>query len=641
MTVRDDVVSGEPSGASANEPDMLREVIEAMSEAFALFDEDAQLVRCNSRCRELNPGLADLLEPGVGWELILREAKIRNAMPEEAIEQLRWMENRLATDVELTAPLEIELPNGSIHEFSMRQTPVGGFVITQSDISGRKLYEESQREAETLLREVLEACPANVVMSRIDDGQIIYRSPAATELFGALRNSRAYFASREEQADFVTALLPNGRVDDMLLTGARPDGSTFPCSVSARVIEYRGDEVVVSNLIDMSREVEMQKKLAEQREQIFQSEKMSALGELLAGVAHELNNPLSVVVGHSLVMRDEIQDPDALRRLEKISEAAERCTKIVKSFLAMARQQPVRPAPTGLYEAVEKGVEALGSRQGGLKVAVDIAFEPVLPWIHADAGQLVQVVINLVNNAEQAILESGVGDRIRISAEHDEAHNMVEMRVSDNGPGIPAHVRSRIFDPLFTTKEVGKGTGIGLAFCHRVVTSHNGQIRLEPDSGEGATFVVRLPVSTEGPEAADDEQKRAEPKPSARILVVDDEADVAELIREILQREGYEVDHVQSAEAALSLARNHAYALVLSDLNMPGIGGRGFYEILMRDLPELAKRTGFVTGDTMSPSARGFLDSADRPYLEKPIAPAELRALVRQMLDETPGTEGG
>ncbi|MCX2725696.1 ATP-binding protein [Roseibium salinum] len=632
-----DRADGTPPRQGDSSPDMLREVIEAMSEGLALFDEEARLVRCNAGYRELNPLIADLLEPGIGWELILRECGLRGALSSETLDRLRWMENRLATGADTSALLEIELSNGAMHEIAMRQTPVGGFVVTQSDLTDKRQYEEHERQADILLRKVLEACPANVVMSRIGDGHIIYRSPAATELLGTTHNSQEHFASREERADFVTALLPDGRVDDMLVTGVRPNGSTFPCAVSARVIDYRGEEVVVSSTVDMSREVEMQKKLAEQREQIFQAEKMSALGELLAGVAHELNNPLSVVVGHALMMREETADPEVLRRLEKISEAAERCARIVKSFLAMARQQPARLAPMDLEETIEIAIEALRNGASGLKASVEIDLARNLPSIQGDADQLVQVLINLITNADQAIAASGTGDRITISSTFDKAAGMIELRVSDNGPGVPSSIRSRIFDPLFTTKEVGQGTGIGLAFCHRVITSHNGQIRLESAPGKGATFVLRLPVSSLQTAADSLSQSEAGAVSATRVLVVDDEADVADLIREILQRDGYRVDYAQSVETALSLARKQAYALILSDLNMPGIGGRGFYEIIARDLPEMADRVGFVTGDTMSPSARGFLDSADRPYLEKPIAPSELRALAQRMLEHARG----
>jgi signal transduction histidine kinase len=511
--------------------------------------------------------------------------------------------------------------------------------VVQVDATLAKQHQQNDTQADVLLRMVLEACPANIVMSRIGDGQILYRSPAATELLGPSRCYYDHFASREERADFITAVLPDGRVDDIQVTGLRADGSRFPCTISARVIEYRGEDVLVSNTVDTSKEAELQKTLAEQREQIFQAEKMSALGELLAGVAHELNNPLSVVVGHALMMRDEASDPDILRRIEKISTSAERCARIVKSFLAMARQQPARVSPVDLNEILETAVDALRQGASGLSSTVALNIPADLPRLMADAHQITQVFINLISNAEHAIMSIRQSGRIEIVARYDPLSNMVEIRVSDEGSGIPKEIRSRIFDPLFTTKEVGKGTGIGLAFCHRIVTSHNGNIRLERNSAAGATFLLQLPATRQS-----DERRVQLPGPAscvdaARILVIEDEKDVADLMREILQGEGLEIDHVLSAEAALARLEDQTYAIILTDLNMPGLGGRGFYQRVLRDYPELAKRIAFVTGDAMSPSARMFLDSAKRPFLEKPLAPAELRRLAGSLIE--PKLRGG
>lgn len=620
------------SPPDARSPDMLAEVIDALSEGLAIFDENALLVRSNEGFRRLNPQIADLVAPRVAWDMLLREAVARRMITPSVRDRLQWMEARLVDGDRLLQPLEHITPNGTVIEVTLRPTGTGGFVITQKDITARRKYEESEREADVLLRKVLEACPANVVMSRVGDGHILYRSPAATELLGTVRNSQDHFASPEERADFITALLPDGRVDDMPVTGLRPDGSRFPCLISARLIEYRGEDVVVSSTVDISKEVALRKTLAEQREQIFEAEKMSALGELLAGVAHELNNPLSVVVGHALMMREEVTDPDTLRRIEKISEAAERCARIVKSFLAMARQQPARLGPVDLKDTLEMAIDALGQGAEGLRTAVEFDLPDDLPPVQGDAHQIAQVAINLVTNADQAIRGAGHGDLIRITARHGEGADVVEIRVSDNGPGIPESIRNRIFDPLFTTKEVGQGTGIGLAFCHRVVTAHSGQIRVEPAT-EGATLVVRLPIARRAEAASPEDLADASGAAQGRILVVDDEPDVAELIREILRKDGFAVDSADSAEAALALVRNHSYTLILTDLNMPGMGGRGFYEVVARDLPAIAPRIGFVTGDTMSPQARGFLDSAGQPYLEKPIAPAELRKLARGMLE--------
>lgn len=612
--------------------DTLTYVIEALSDGLAVFDEQARLILCNARFRKMNPMIADLIEPGTDWEILVRESGRRGVVPQEVCNKLMWMEARLAEGDDRVPALSVSAPGGLVNEIRMRPTPVNGFVVVQRDITEQVRSIENERQADILLRKVLEACPATVMMCRVGDGQILYRSPSATELFGTTMRSQDHFASAEQRADFITALLPDGRVDDMDLMCRRADGSTFPASASARLIDYHGEDVIVSSTIDLTREIAMQKKLSEQREQLFQSEKMSALGELLAGVAHELNNPLSLVVGHALMLKEEVADPNFARRVEKIGGAAERCAKIVKTFLAMARQQPARLAPVAVAEIAEIAIDSLaqGNRRTGVEIDVDLAAD--LPLVESDQDQMTQVVINLLTNAEQAISSSGKGDRITVSARLDAASDMVLLRVSDNGPGVPKDIRSRIFNPMFTTKDIGQGTGIGLAFVHRVVTAHGGRIRLEPDQGNGAVFSIYLPIVKAKPAEPDAAEAALSPVPRSRILVVDDDRDVADLIKEILVRDGFLVDHADAAETALPLLRNHRYALILSDLNMPGLGGKAFFELIEREMPDLSDRVGFVSGDTMSPAARGFLERAGRPYLEKPISPIELRKLVRSML---------
>jgi signal transduction histidine kinase/ActR/RegA family two-component response regulator len=639
---------GVPSYSPADPPpdqaagSLLGDAIEVFSEGFALFDADARLVTSNTLFCEMNRPLEDLIAPGLEWEILLRELGARCGFSKDACARLDWMEGRLAESDASLEPLEVDIPGGGTRSITMRATRSGGFALTEADISERKQLQAAESEADVLLQKVLEACPANVIMANIGDGRIVYRSPAATELFGNTRDCNDHFARREERADFITALLPDGRVDRMRATLLRPDGTTFPSSVSARMIEYRGEYVVVSSAVDLSTEISMQRELARQRETIYQSEKMSALGELLAGVAHELNNPLSVVVGHAMMLAEETTDPDAMRRVEKIGQAAERCAGIVKSFLAMARQQPARLGPVDVAETLEAALEAFSQGPSGSEtIAASLEFKPRLPPFLGDGDQIAQVLINLLTNAAQAIETSGCGDRIHITARNDEAANMIEIRVADNGPGIAPEIRGRIFDPLFTTKEVGHGTGIGLAFCHRVVTSHNGGLHLDASVKKGSEFVLRLPLARNAAPEPAHATPGPTPAPRARALVVEDEADVADMIREILLRDGYEVDHAGSAEDGLEMIRQRDYGLVLSDLNMPGLSGEGFFDAVARERPDMARRMGFVTGDTMSPAARTFLDTAGRPYLEKPVAPAELRALARDMLNETRNAGGG
>lgn len=606
---------------------LLDEVVDALRDGIAVFDASARLMRANEMFRQLNPKVTELIVPGLEWDSLLIEMVARGAVAPSTRERLQWMEGRLEPGESPLPPLMVEMRDTGVHEFAMRPTAGGGFVLTQSDVTARSQTDEDEREADALLRQVMEACPAALVMSRITDGQIIYRSPAARDLLGPGRNAATHFSSRTDRADFVTALLPEGRIDERTVELERTDGSRFPALVSARLIEYRGDDVIVSSIVDITKEVALRKTLAQQRERIFQAEKLSALGELLAGVAHELNNPLSVVVGHALMMREEASDPKTISRIEKIGEAAERCAKIVKSFLAMARQQKVDARPVELAGIIAEAQSTLASNVS-LAIAVELAED--LPLVMAERSQLEQVFGNLFLNAAQAMATSGTGDRIIVSARLLPGGESISIDVLDNGPGIPAEVGKRVFEPLFTTKGPGQGTGIGLAFCHRVIHSHGGTIELMP-SDEGAHFHITLPVAREASNAGAESTPRSDGR-EGRILVIDDEEDVADLIGEILRREGYQVETAESGEEGLALATTHDYDAILTDMNMPGISGRGFYEALGRRRPELLERVAFVTGDTMSPSVREFLDHAGCEYLEKPIAPQDLRELARRVI---------
>ncbi|WP_066553260.1 hybrid sensor histidine kinase/response regulator [Croceicoccus bisphenolivorans] len=616
---------------AAQSGDLLAEVIDALPGGLAIFDADARLLRANATFRTLNSALGDLIVPGLEWDRFLVELVARGCVAPSIRERLQWMEGRLGDGERPAPPFTFEMRGGGLHEVALRQTATGGFILTQADVTDSRRAEENEREADAVLRHVLDSCPANLVMSRVDDAQVIYRSPAARELFGSGRDAAAHFASRAERADFITALLPQGRVDEMVVDGVRPDGGTFPCLISARLIEYRGEDVVISAMVDISGEVAMRKTLAEQRERIFQAEKMSALGELLAGVAHELNNPLSVVVGHALMMREEASDPDTIRRIEKIGNAAERCTKIVKSFLAMARRQNVDAAAIAPAQLVKGAIDTLQQGSGPMRATVGIDLPETLPALLGDAAQLEQVFMNLLLNAEQAMREREMPGTIRISARPVAGQPALAIDVEDDGPGIPAEIGQRVFEPLFTTKRAGEGTGIGLAFCHRVVTTHGGTIELLP-SETGAHFRVTLPTGDAPASARSVTQGATQAPAAARILVIDDEEDVADLVSEILKKEGLSVDAAHTAEDGIAMARKADYAAILTDLNMPGMGGRGLYDVLRAESPALAHRIAFVTGDTMSPDVRDFLDKAGRPFLEKPIAPKDLRALVSGML---------
>ncbi|MBW4710000.1 hybrid sensor histidine kinase/response regulator [Roseobacter sp. YSTF-M11] len=472
---------------------LLLETLAGLNDGVALFDADAQLLTANRAFRDMNPKLEDLLNEGTSWDILLREAEIRGIYPKDVCKRLTIIEADLLGT--LDDGHQVITPAGPGHSFVIRLSARSddGFILTQTERLEDEGARDAESEVEVLLSKVLEACPACLTMSRIGDGQIIYRSPAATALLGQAKSSFSHFAKRAERADFITALLPDARVDDMRVTGIRADGSEFPAGISARLIEYRGEDVIVSNMEDLSSILAVQAELAQKRTQVFQAEKMSALGELLAGVAHELNNPLSIIVGNTEMLKEDLDGTPHTSRIDKMGGAAERCVKIVRSFLAMARQEPLHPKPTSAGEIFRTAQDAIGTLVSEHPVEVLIDLPDDLPDMMVDELQISQVMINLLTNAVHAIQDSGIGDKITVTGFAAPGSGSVTLITADNGPGVDDKIVTRIFDPLFTTKEVGRGTGVGLAFCHRVVSAHGGTIELIPKGTPGATFSVTLP----------------------------------------------------------------------------------------------------------------------------------------------------
>lgn len=731
--------------------DLLRDAIESLKEGFALYDDDRRLVMFNQRYAEMNKGVADLLEPGLDWEILMRETARRGIYAEAIGNEQQWVSDRLANGIEFIQDYELVETDGRTYLVSVHPTKLGGFVVTREDITERKQAEVEERDGDLLIRKVLDASSAIVTMARIGDGQILYRTPAALQMFGPSRSAKEHYLRPEERADFITLLLADGHVDDYKLDLVNAKGNAFPASISSQLIDYKGEEVIVTSIIDLTvqkkadalirqvveaypaainmtradtgevlfatpeikalfgdaessksyyadpgererylkdlrqsgsikdrrmefvdsegrkfwvadssrliefngeevivsntrdltDELAIEAELEKQRELLFQNEKMSALGELLAGVAHELNNPLSVVVGHSLMLREEITDPDLTVRIEKIGNAAERCAKIVKTFLAMARQQPSKIEQVDVHNMIETAADVAGYGSTSGEISIKQTLPADLAPIAGDADQLTQVILNLIINAEQAMTATGVGDQIVLSAKPMPDAGMVEVTVADNGPGIPKSIRPRIFEPFFTTKEVGDGTGIGLAFCHRIILSHGGQISLDQTGDTGTCFRIILPVAGSDDDVVDEPRDDTPSFSKHRALVVDDEVEVGELNAEILRREGFEVDFVNSGEDALDRLQSANYDIFLSDLNMPGVDGRKIYEALVARFPDMLRRTAYITGDTMGESSLGLLQESGLPYLEKPVSPSELRTLVGKLLaDQKDQTDG-
>ncbi len=389
-------------------------------------------------------------------------------------------------------------------------------------------------------------------------------------------------------------------------------------------------------IVDLSETKRTEAELARQREALAHGEKLTALGSLLAGVAHELNNPLSVVVGQATLLHDTVNDERAKARAEKIRRAADRCARIVKTFLAMARRRPPELAPTNLNTVVETAMDLVGHvlRTADIELMLDLT--PELPPLLADADQLNQVVTNLVVNAQQALIDHPVTRRLRISTRRDVVggSETITLIIADNGPGVPQEIRDRIFEPFYTTKKTGVGTGVGLSMCQSVVEAHGGKLAITDTPGGGATFTAVLPVRRKKVAAV---RAAIESAPveadGASILVVDDEPEMAQTLCEILETRGHRVEIVENGRLALDRLGKQRYDLVLSDLRMPVLDGPGLYRAVAKDYPEMIERMILITGDTLAPHVNAFLKETRVTCIEKPLNPGAVLTLVARRLE--------
>jgi signal transduction histidine kinase len=362
------------------------------------------------------------------------------------------------------------------------------------------------------------------------------------------------------------------------------------------------------------------------QDQLIQSEKMSAIGQLIAGIAHDLNNPLASVVGFADFLGEVPSVPPALREpLTVIREEAERASNIVKNLLSFARKQEHQRRPTALQPLLDATFVLLRNQLMAHRVEAVVEVEPDLPMPDIDPNQIQQVFVNLINNAAQAIASTGRPGRVLVRARR--WLDGVAIDVIDDGPGMSEGLASQVFEPFFTTKPEGKGTGLGLSISQGILREHGGRIMLSTEEGRGSTFTVQLPLATSPPPPAQ-ATGGGTPTKRLRVLVVDDEPHILHYMRATLDAWGHVPVVARNGREGLDLADREHFDLVISDLRMPELSGREFYEELARRHPALATRVVFSTGDTVRGDTLAFLESLDRPYLHKPFSLAELRTLL-------------
>ncbi len=517
---------------------------------------------------------------------------------------------------------------------------VGAF----GDVTAKKQSEQAMRLSEARFRSITEAHPVPVLIVKLANGAIMYASPGTEPLVQIPQSALIGNSLHRLLGTATNELLLNigsaKHLDMQEATLYHYDGSTMPVAISARLIDYQNEAAAVIGLYDLRERKRAAAQIAKQQEALQQSEKMAALGGLLAGVAHELNNPLSVIVGQATLLKETVQDEKIAARGDKIFTAAERCSRIVKSFLAIARRKPPEHKLMQLNDAVHQALELLTYPLRTENVQLKLELDDRLPQIIGDQDQFTQVISNLVLNGAQAMKDWKGSRTITVKSFIDKETGHACLSVADTGPGIPDDIKVRVFEPFFTTKAPGTGTGVGLSLCLNIVTSHGGQLNLQDTPGGGATFYIHLPIPEQFQakvEAATPAAPVAGKLRPLKILLVDDEFELAQTLADLLAKDGHSFDFAINGKIALDKLRNQSFDFILSDLRMPEMDGSTMYKHICAELPQYQQRIVFITGDTLTTFVRDFLQDNPVRFIEKPYILSDVTKAITEQLQVAEG----
>ncbi|HTG89976.1 MAG TPA: ATP-binding protein [Vicinamibacterales bacterium] len=444
------------------------------------------------------------------------------------------------------------------------------------------------------------------------------------------------FVDPQARVAFIERLASEGAVTDYLLRLRRVDNSPVWVEVTAHAEPPTGDGSI--RIDALVRDVSERKKLEDQTRdlyhQLLQAEKLAALGQTISGVAHELNNPLATILTWAERLSARPVDDKTKRGLETILSESERAAKIVRNLLTFARKRQSTRTMVDLNHVVRETLTLRSYEQRITNITIVDALASGLPQVFADAHQVQQVLLNLIINAEQAMLTANGRGTLVVRSWHDVERESVVLEINDDGPGIAEELQPKIFDPFFTTKEVGKGTGLGLTVAYAIVQEHGGRIRLASNAGSGASFFVEMPVS------GTPLQRPPAPVPTAdfgslagsTVLVVEDEPALAAAVCEALTDAGFAVDRAGDGEEALRCVDAKSYDLIVCDLKMPKVDGIRFYQKLAPTSPDVARRVIFVTGDVAGTDAESFLQESGCRWLAKPFRLGDLLRTAREIL---------
>ncbi len=618
-------------------------VFDLSAEALVLIDLEGTIQRANSRARELlrlqsgkhGIGIGNILSGG-------QTRKVSEFWTRPAEPLPRSVDAHLGSGAPLRVTLRAVIPGS------------GHLLLCIEEGSVVQRAEARWRQVESELRGVLESAQAAFVVFSAS-GEIRFSNARFCELLGldlhGIRNVRGF----DELAELIA---PRFRRPEsfaapwrsFIETGGEPGHDELEITRPTRRVIERFFRPIIGTDGRAVGWLERYSDVTGSREvqsQMLQTEKMAALGQLVSGIAHELNNPLTAIMGYAQLLLGKELTPAQVSEAERVFQEAERARRIVKNLLYFARENRAERTRVELNEVIERTLALRSYELRVEDIAVECDLAPHLPATLADPFQLQQVILNLLVNAEQAVLEGRGHGHVWIRTRHmieglaNKTRDRIVLEVADDGPGIPSEIASRVFDPFFTSKPSGVGTGLGLSIVYGIVHQHGGDVAFDNRPG-GARFIVDLPVidasavsrlAAESASRALAAAEELKPVAPARILVVEDEPTVAQLIVDVLRERGHQVEAALDGQEALRRLTRSPYDLLVCDLRMPHFDGQAVYQSLRRAGSPLLNRILFITGDVIGPQTREFLEPNQLPYLAKPFLVEELKLAVNRLLD--------
>ena len=533
--------------------------------------------------------------------------------------------------------------DGSYKTLEWRATFVKEGIVhaTARDITERKQAEVALKESEEKFSKAFRIAPEPMTITTLKEGIFIDINETYTKIYGYQREEvightsleLGFWPSPEQRDQILQILQERGAVNEFEIEHLIKSGDIRTALFSAEIIKLGDEQCLIASVKDIT-----DRKQAEEREKQLQQElnlasRLASVGQLAAGIAHEINNPLTGVIGFSdLLMKKDIPE-DIRKDVEIIYDGSQRVAGITSRMLTYARQSKPEQTMVDINDIINATLDMRNYAMESSSIKVTTQLDSDLPTTMADAGQLQQVFLNIILNAETEMINTH--DKGNLTIKTERIDNTIQVSFKDDGPGIPNKNLDKIFNPFFTTREVGKGAGLGLSVSHGIVHQHGGKIYAKSKIGKGATFIVELPIVTK-----EEQLKLAEPAiqpgkvAKARILVVDDDTIVQEFLTEILREEGHEVEIIDNGNDALEKFESEDYDLILLDIKLPGMSGIELYEHLQKKAKSLTRKVIFITGDTMSTDTMVFIKSSQTPYITKPFNVEELMKSIDRVLTE-------